>query len=386
MPARPDSPAPQPPPARDAADTLRPEAPLTPPAPTPEAVPKLPQSDRYEFQELIGVGGMGKVYKAFDRNLKRLVALKFLRGADAALERRFLQEAQAQARVDHQNVCKVYEVGRIGDEPYIAMQYIEGKTLREAARELTLGQKLLVMRDVAEAVHAAHALGLVHRDIKPANILVEKGLRPFVTDFGLARDLQAPGDTVQGALLGTPQYMAPEQAKGDLHSLDARTDVYGLGATLYDALAGRPPFDGGSHLQILYKMLHQDPAPPRKHVAAIPADAESVILKCLEKEPQRRYASAREVAEDLQRVIDGEPVKARPPGAFNRIVRKVRRNKALAAALVALALVLIAPRIYGLLDRGAPMVVAVADFDNQTGDDKLDGLSGISSTTSSSSI
>src|SRR5713101_6243879 len=200
MPARTDSPAPQPPPARDAADTLRPEGPPTPPAPTPDAVPKLPQSDRYEFQELIGVGGMGKVYKAFDRELKRLVALKFLRGADAALERRFLQEAQAQARVDHQNVCKVYEVGRIGDEPYIAMQYIEGKTLREAARELTLRQKLLVMRDVAEAVHAAHALGLVHRDIKPANILVEKGLRPFVTDFGLARDLQAPGDTVQGAL------------------------------------------------------------------------------------------------------------------------------------------------------------------------------------------
>src|SRR5260370_996367 len=267
MPARTDSPAPQPPPARDAADTLRPEGPPTPPAPTPDAVPKLPQSDRYEFQELIGVGGMGKVYKAFDRELKRLVALKFLREADAALERRFLQEAQAQARVDHQNVCKVYEVGRICDEPYIAMQYIEGKTLREATRELTL--------------------------------------------------------------------------------------------------------------TILSKTPPEDPAPPRKHVATIPADAESVILKCLEKEPQRRYGSARELAEDLQRVIDGEPVKARPPGAFNRIVRKVRRNKALAAALVALALVLIAPRIYGLLDRGAPMVVAVADFDNQTGDDKLDGLSGM---------
>src|SRR5436853_1201942 len=194
-------------------ETVKPEAAATPQPATPRSQTPVPQSDRYQVLEVIGTGGMGKVYKAFDRKLRRPVALKFLRGADAALERRFLQEAQAQARVDHPNVCKVYEVGRIGEEPYIAMQYIEGKTLRDAAQDMGLDQKLRLMREVAEAIHAAHGLGLVHRDIKPANILVEKGLRPFITDFGLARDLEAPGDTVQGALLGTPQYMAPEQAK-----------------------------------------------------------------------------------------------------------------------------------------------------------------------------
>ena len=379
MPAQPDNPArPEGESKAEPPETLRPEDPHTPLAlETPPAMPKLPQSERYEIVELIGVGGMGKVYRAFDRKLKRPVALKFLRGGDAALERRFLQEAQAQARVDHPGVCKVYEVGRIGDEPYIAMQYIEGKTLREAARDLSVQQKVAIIRDVAEAVHAAHALGLVHRDIKPANILVEKGLHPYITDFGLARDLMSPGDTVQGALLGTPQYMAPEQAKGDHQSLDARTDVYGIGATLYDALAGRPPFDGGSHLQILYKMLHEEPAPPRRHVPDLPADVESVVLKCLEKEPSRRYPNARALAEDLGRLVAGEPVLARPPGFFDRSWRKVRRNKALSLALLALLLVVAGPWVYRLIDRGAPVTVAVADFDNQTGDEGLDGLSGM---------
>src|SRR5260221_1986215 len=199
-----------------AAETLRP-GPDTPPQPTPLATAKVPQSERYQVQELLGSGGMGKVYKAFDRKLKRAVALKFLRGADGALETRFLHEAQAQARVDHPHVCKVYEVGRIGEDPYIAMQFIDGKTLREVAAELTLPQKLKGLHDIAEAVHVANQLGLVHRDLKPANILIERApdgaLRSFVTDFGLARDLDKPGDTVQGALLGTPHYMAPDQAK-----------------------------------------------------------------------------------------------------------------------------------------------------------------------------
>jgi tetratricopeptide (TPR) repeat protein/predicted Ser/Thr protein kinase len=363
-----------------AADTLRP-GPDTTPLPTPLATAKLPQSERYEVQELLGTGGMGKVYKAFDRKLKRAVALKFLRGADAALEARFLREAQAQARVDHAHVCKVYEVGRIGDDPYIAMQFIDGKTLREVAKDLTLPQKLLVLRDIAAAVHAANQLGLVHRDLKPANILIERApdgsLRSFVTDFGLARDLEKPGDTVQGALLGTPQYMAPEQAKGDHKNIDARTDVYGLGATLYEALTGKPPFDGGSHLQTLYKMLHEEPLQPRKHAPLLPADVEGIVLKCLEKAPGMRYPSARALAEDLQRSIDGEPVLARPPGALGRAWRKLRRNPVPAAAIAVLVLGLLLPRAWTLWTRGVPLVVAVADFDNQTGDEGLDGLSGM---------
>ena len=363
------------------AEPLRPAAGDTPPPPTPQATAKLPQSERYQVQELIGTGGMGKVYKAFDRKLKRAVALKFLRGADALLERRFLQEAQAQARVDHAHVCRVYEVGRIGEDPYIAMQFIDGKTLRDSAKDLTLQQKLAVVRDIAEAVHAAHKLGLVHRDLKPANILIERdaggALRAFVTDFGLARDLSQPGETVQGAMLGTPQYMAPEQAKGEHQSIDARTDVYGLGATLYEALTGKPPFEAASQLQTLYKMLHEDPPPPRRLDPALPAEVESIVLKCLEKDPQRRYQSARALAEDLQRWLDGEPVLARPPGPVSRALRNLRRNKALAAALIALLLVVLLPRSWALFRGGAPTVVAVADFDNQTGDEGLDGLSGM---------
>ena len=381
MPADPaDRADPVPPPDAAAADTLRPDGEPTPPRPTPTEQQKLPQSERYDVQELIGTGGMGRVYRAFDRKLRRPVALKFLKGADAALERRFLQEAQAQARIDHPNVCKVYEVGRIDDDPYIAMQFIDGKTLREAVRGLTVPQKVAVVRDAALAVQAAHQLGLVHRDLKPANILVEKAadgaVRPFITDFGLARDLQAPGDTVQGQLLGTPQYMAPEQARGEHTRIDARTDVYGLGATIYEALCGAPPFEGAGNLQTLYKMMNEEPPPLRKRAPEVPADVESVVLKALEKDPARRYQTARELAEDLQRTLDGEPVKARPTGPFRRLGRTLRRHKALSAALVALVALLV-PTVFRFFDLGAPLTVAVADFDNQTGDEGLDGLSGM---------
>src|SRR6266436_2450540 len=363
-------------------DPVAPDTMAAAPSPgaTPADVDRLPESERYEVQALIGSGGMGKVYKAFDRKLMRPVALKFLLGGDAAVERKFLHEAQAQARVDHAHVCRVYEVGRLADRPYIAMQYVSGKTLRDAVGELSFEEKLALMRDVAEAVHAAHQTGLVHRDIKPQNILVERGSdgpRPFVTDFGLARDVQSPGETADGTVLGTPQYMAPEQANGDLHALDARTDVYGLGATLYEVLTARPPFEGGSQLQILFRMIHEEPARPRKLAAGMPADAESVVLKCLEKDPARRYPTAKALAEDLQRVLDGEPVRARSASAVDRLWRKLRRNKALSAALLALALALGVPRLWALLDRGAPLTIAVADFDNQTNDSGLDGLSGM---------
>jgi tetratricopeptide (TPR) repeat protein/predicted Ser/Thr protein kinase len=361
------------------AKTLSPQTPqgaegFAAPAPT-----DTPQSERYELGPLLGSGGMGKVYKAFDRKLKRSVALKFLRAADAQLETRFLQEAQAQARVEHAFVCRVYEVGRIGELPYIAMQFIDGQTLREAAKTMTVAGKVAVLRDVAEAVHAAHGLGLIHRDIKPANILIGKapGSPPFICDFGLARDLAQPGTTQQGALLGTPQYMAPEQARGEHDQIDARTDVYGLGATLYEALTGRPPFEGKSNLQTLYKMMHEEPAPPRQLAPSLPVDLESVVLKCLEKEPARRYPTARALAEDLQRTLDGEPVQARRVSPPARALRWVQRNKALSAALLALLLVGLAPFALPLLERGGHVIVAVADFDNLTGERDLDGLSGM---------
>jgi tetratricopeptide (TPR) repeat protein/predicted Ser/Thr protein kinase len=337
----------------------------------------LPDSKRYQILEPIGTGVVGKVYKAFDRRLRRTVALKFLRGADAVQGRRLLQEAQAQARIDHPNICKVYEVGRLGDELCIVMQFIEGKTFREAAKELSLVQKTAALRDVAEALHAAHKLGLVHRNLKPTNILIEidseGDLRPFLTDFGLVPDRPSPGAREEGAPLGTPQYMAPEQAASGRSQVDARTDVYGLGATFYEALTGRPPFDGASQLQILYKMLNDDPQPPQ----GVPQDVQRIVLQCLEKNPGHRYPSAKALAEDLQRSLSGQPVLARPPTRLGKSLRKIKPQKPLRAALIVLALLLLLPLLWQLIGRSTPTTVAVADFANETGDEGLDGLSGM---------
>jgi len=210
------------------------------------------ESERYEVQALIGSGGWEGL-QGIRRQLMRAVALKFLRGGDAAVERKFLREAQAQAASDHAHVCRVYEVGRLADRPYIAMQYVSGKTLRDAVGS---SRSKRSSRSCATSPSGARRApdGAGAPRHQAAEILVERGSdgpRPFVTDFGLARDVQSPGEMADGTVLGTPQYMAPEQANGDLHALDARTDVYGLGATLYEVLTARPPFEGGSQLQIL---------------------------------------------------------------------------------------------------------------------------------------
>ena len=336
--------------------------------------------DRYEVRALIGIGGMGRVYRAWDPRLRREVALKFLRGGDPAVESRFEREAQTQARLQHQNVCAVYEVGRHDGLPYIAMQLVSGKTLREGAKDLTVRERVRVMHDVAEAVHAAHRLSFVHRDIKPANILLERGDEgptPYVTDFGLARDLGTPGMTQAGAIVGTPQYMAPEQVRGETDKLGPRTDVYGLGATLYDALAGVPPFSGTSNLQTLYKTLNHDAPPLRTWNAELPAALEAVVMKCLEKKAERRYGSARELADELQRWLNGEQVLAKPQGPLQRVARRVWRSKALLASLATLVLAIAVPALLALRDRGEPAIVAVADFVNETHDPDLDGLSGM---------
>ncbi len=304
--------------------------------------------DRYEFVRFLGAGGMGRVYKAYDRRLGRHVALKFLRGDDPESTQRFLSEARAQARVEHEHVCKIHEVGDVQGKLYIAMQYIGGQTLEEAGPGMTLEEKVQVMRQVAEGVHAAHRLGLVHRDIKPANVLVERGedgrLRPYVTDFGLARELAAPGLTQTGMVMGTPAYMSPEQARGGAGRLDRRTDVHALGATLYVLLTGRPPFIAANPLEVLRQVVDRDPPPPRSIVRTVPPDLETIVLKCLEKDPVRRYASARSLAEDLARYAEGEPILARAPTMTYRLLKKTRKHRALvavggvaAAAVVAFA-------------------------------------------------
>ncbi|MEW6366328.1 MAG: protein kinase [Acidobacteriota bacterium] len=292
---------------------------------------------KYLMGPLIGEGGMGRVYEAFDKTLNRFVALKFLRGDNPSLTVRLVQEARAQAQVDHDSVCKVYEVGEIEGKPFIAVQYIPGRTLDQVSPEMTLEQKVRVMREVAEGVHAAHRIGLIHRDLKPANVMVEKTAeghwKPYVMDFGLAREVATPGLTVTGVVMGTVGYMAPEQARGRVHELDRRTDVYGLGATFYEILTGRPPVAGSTSIDAILALLETDPEPVRKLNPRVPADIETVVMKCLEKEPQRRYDSARALADDLQRYLDGEPIEARRASYSYRILKKAGRHKAVTAVV-----------------------------------------------------
>lgn len=311
--------------------------------------------DRYEVVGFLGEGGMGRVFAARDPRLGRDVALKVLKEEDPELARRFLVEARAQARVEHEAVCPVWEVGEVEGHLYIAMPLLRGKTLREAARGMTLEQKAEVVARVAEGLHAAHRLGLVHRDVKPGNVLVEAtadgGSRPFVMDFGLVRDTAADGMTVTGLALGTPWYMSPEQALGRHAAVDRRSDVYSLGATLYEVLAGRLPFEGGTPFEVMSRVLSEEPAPIGTLVPGFPRDLDTIVLKCLEKDPGRRYDSARALADDLRRFLDGEPIAARPAGRLARLVRRARRNPALALTAAGLLIVLVSFAAFAVRSR-----------------------------------
>ena len=286
---------------------------------------------RYRVMGLLGEGGMGKVYKAHDRKLDRYVAMKFLQASDPETAERFQREAQSQARIEHPAICKVYEVGEMDRRPYIAMQYIDGRTLKGARAEMTLEQKVQVMRTAAEAAHEAHRIGIIHRDLNPSNIMVERSeagaWMPYLMDFGLAKEMAGPGLTQDGTAAGTPYYMSPEQAAGDIQKLDRRTDIYALGATLYELVVGAPPFEGVSVIDVLDKVIHAEAVPLRRRDASLPEDLESIVMKCLEKEPQRRYDSARALAEDLGRFLDGEPVRARPANLLYRLRKKAGKNK-----------------------------------------------------------
>lgn len=299
---------------------------------------------RYQILELLGEGGMGQVYRAHDTVLNRSLALKLLPSADPRLVARFLLEARAQARVEHEHICKVYETGELEGTPYIAMQLVAGRTLAAAFEEMSLEAKVLVMMHVADAVHAAHRHGLIHRDLKPGNIMVEQAedgrWLPYVMDFGLAREVGGPGMTTTGLVVGTPFYMAPEQAQGRHERMDRRTDVYGLGATFYHLLTNQTPFAGTSGIDVLMKVLKEDPIPVRKLNPAAPYDLEVVVMKCLEKEPARRYDSARAVAEEIRRYLNGDPIRARRTSWAYRAARKARKHRALFVVSVAAVLAL----------------------------------------------
>jgi len=295
---------------------------------------------------------MGVVYRARDLRIGRPVAIKLLISVGSTSGGGVLQEARAQARLRHEYACEVYEAGIADHVPFIVMQYIDGVPMNEARKTMTLEGKVRAVRRIATALHEAHRLGLVHRDVKPANILVERGddgdWKPYILDFGIARGAGDGGHTSASAVQGTPAFMAPEQAAGKVRSLDRRTDVYGLGATLYDMLAGRPPFQGDSVLEILRRVSSEEAPPLRRADPAIPLDLEAIVMKCLEKEPVLRYESARALGEDLQRFLDGDPVAARRATYRVLLFKWVRRHRAgvaLAAGLMAAGLLVAGQRV-----------------------------------------
>lgn len=329
-------------------------------------------ADRFEILDLAGAGGMGRVFRCHDRQLNRTVALKQLHSRDPEDEPRLLLEARFQGAIRHPNVVPVYDVGLLEDRPCITMAFIPGQDLWTLRESLSLREKIALVAQAARGVHAAHCEGMLHRDLKPQNILVERPesgpAKAFVSDFGLARALDRGARTQSGTLAGSPDYFSPEQARGDA-ILDARSDIFSLGATLYALATGAPPFhppdpDGSGPLPLaspqvdsseprllgskgdlvhsgsasrmvetFRRLLYEEPAAPRRLAPEMSRDLETVILCTLQKEPHRRYPSAQALAEDLERVLAGEPVLARRPGPGRRLLAIYRRNRPLAWAM-----------------------------------------------------
>jgi eukaryotic-like serine/threonine-protein kinase len=298
--------------------------------------PELPSIPGYEVREVVGHGGMGIVYKAWHLRLNRAVALKMLLAGALArpteLER-LLREAESVAGLRHPNIVQVYEVGDVGGRPYFTMEFVEGGSLAQkmAAAPQPAREAAALVADIADAIEVAHQHGIIHRDLKPGNILLMPDGTPKLSDFGLARRLQGGnGLTVSGAALGTPSYMAPEQAHGT-REIGPATDIYALGAILYDLLTGRPPFRADSSAATIQQVLADDPVPPARLNPRVPRDLETICLKCLNKEPSLRYTSAQAMADDLRRYQRGEPIAARPLGLLPRLVRWARRRPTAAA-------------------------------------------------------
>ena len=315
---------------------------------------QVPKIADHQVLEVLGHGGMGVVYKAWHLRLNRPVAVKMLLAGPFARQKeleRFVREAQAAAGLNHPNIVQIYEVGNAESRPYFTMEFVEGGSLSQklAGVPQPVRQAAALTATLAETVQAAHQRGIIHRDLKPANVLLTGAGVPKIADFGLARRMEeAAALTQSGTPLGTPSYMAPEQAGGKSSAIGPMVDVYALGAILYELLTGRPPFRGESGAETVQQVLLQEPVAPSRLNPAVPRDLETVCLKCLRKEPEKRYISAAALSNDLTRFLEGRPIQARP---LNRIARFARwcRRKPTSAALLATALASVGLAIAGVL-------------------------------------
>jgi serine/threonine protein kinase len=312
-----------------------------PPAPLSETLPSLPG---YEVVGHLGAGGMGVVYRAIQLRSRRTVALKMLRVVDArspALAR-FQTEVEAVARLQHPHIVQVFEIGEAAGLPFFSMEFCAGGSLQQrlGKEPLAPGAAVDLVRTLALAIQVAHEAQIIHRDLKPANVLLSADGTPKVTDFGLAKKLDEQGQTHTGDVMGTPSYMAPEQAAGQ-KNIGPACDIYALGAILYECLTGRPPFRAATPIETVLQVLRNEPVAVRQLNPSIPRDLETIVHKCLQKDPARRYLTARDLAEDLARFQTGHPIQARPVGVVERSIRWCRRNPALAATLLAAVVFLV---------------------------------------------
>ncbi len=309
------------------------------------SVSQLPKIADHQVLEVLGYGGMGVVYKAWHLRLHRPVAVKMLLAGPFARQKeleRFVREAQAAAGLNHPNIVQIYEVGNVEGRPYFTMEFVEGGSLAQklAGVPQPVREAAALTSTLAETVQVAHQRGIIHRDLKPANVLLTVEGIPKIADFGLARRMEdAAAATQSGAPLGTPSYMAPEQAGGKTSAIGPAVDVYALGAILYEQLTGRPPFRGESGAETVQQVLLREPVPPSRLNPAVQRDLEIICLKCLRKEPENRYASATALSNDLTCFLEGRPIQARPLGWAARFERWCRRNP-MAAAFCLVLLVL----------------------------------------------
>jgi tRNA A-37 threonylcarbamoyl transferase component Bud32 len=327
----------------DASATLHDDAPARP----ARAAGPVRELGKFELLVELGRGGMGVVYKARQKDLGRIVALKMILGSQLQSQdviHRFHDEARAAAAVSHPNITAVYEAGELLGQPYMAIQYIDGPSLAGRLRQgpLLPESAARTVAAVARAVEHLHSRGFIHRDLKPSNILLDTQGQPYVTDFGLVKMLGGDSHkTTTGAILGTPSYMAPEQASGHTAEVGPRSDIYSLGAILYECLTGRPPFLEATPLDTLVQVMEGEPPRPRELNPHLPRDLEAICLRCLEKTPERRYATAAAVADNLEHFLNDEPVEGLTAGLWPRLMRWARREPSLVSRLVTLAAIVV---------------------------------------------